>query len=78
MNLSSDLTGIEATSRPVETSTRPVIKPLQGVSSQPLGVSTVPPPEILSDNAVHDDGESLEVYIETCFCFFADKQCALA
>ncbi len=65
MNLNSDLTDTESGSKP------PVIKPLilpaaaKPVETvKPLGavVSSVPPPpEVLNDNAVHDDGESLEV-----------------
>ena len=66
LNLNSDLTDTESASKP------PVIKPLilpaaakpSEAVVKPLGgaVSTVvPPPEVLNDNAVHDDGESLEV-----------------
>ena len=62
VNLNSDLTDTESASKPV-------IKPLALSTAMPSeaikplgGVSTVLPPEVLNDNAVHDDGESLEVH----------------
>ena len=65
LNLNSDLTDTESASKP------PVIKPLILPAAKPseavvkplggIGSTVVPPPEVLNDNAVHDDGESLEV-----------------